>query len=154
LSAVEADGESDAAPLTSPDGMSPTTLRDRVRAELIAQDLTWTALQKRARVSQKTIDALKNGDAKHQWGHTTLSKIDAALGLPAGTLYGVWESDDSRASASDVAEIAAQMHLLQAKLAELSERPPWYAEALEALGALDPAVRYRLIDLARELGRR
>ena len=154
MSAVEANGEADTAPLGSPNGMSPTTLRDRVRAELIAQDLTWTALQKRARVSQKTIDALKNAEDRHQWNHTTLSKIDAALGLAPGTLYEVWESDASRPSAADVAEITAQMRLLQAKLAELAERPPWYAEALEALGALDPAVRYRLIDLARELGRR
>ena len=132
--------------------MNETTLRDKVRAELIAQDLTWTALQKRAKVSQKTIEALKNA-TERTWGHTTLNKIDEALGLESGTLYGIWEDDKSRPSAADVAEIAAQMRLLETKVAELSERP-WAAEAIAVLAELDPADRYRLIDLARQLARR
>ena len=132
--------------------MNETTLRDRVQAELIAQDLTWTALQKRAKVSQKTIEALKNA-TERTWGHTTLNKIDEALGLDPGTLYRIWEDDKSRPSAADVAEIAAQMRLMQVKLAEMTERP-WAAEAITVLAELDPADRYWVIDLARHFGRR
>ena len=152
LSVADSDGHVEGTSLGSLDGMNATTLRDRVQAELIAQDLTWTALQKRARVSQKTIEALRKG-TERAWGHTTLNKIDEALGLELGTLYRIFEDDKSRPSAADVAEIAAQMRLMQTKLAEMTERP-WAAEAIAVLAELDPADRYRVIDLARQLARR
>ena len=144
---------SDGDVVPSTDGMTATTLRDKVRAELIAQDMTWSALQKRAQVSQKTIDKLKNGDDAHTWQHTTLSKVDAALGLTPGTLYAIWD-DSATAPASAVAEIAAQMRLLEVKVSEYAERPPWMAEAVEVLAALDPDERYLVIAVARRLARR
>ena len=149
---MEAGEQVEGPSLTSLDAMNPTTLRDRVMAELIAQDLTWTALQKKAKVSQKTMEALKNG-VRRTWGLTTLNKFDGALGLEAGTLYRIWEDDQARPTAADVAEIAAQMRLMQTKLAEMTERP-WAAEAIAVLAELDPADRYRVIDLARQLARR
>jgi hypothetical protein len=152
LSVIVADGHVDGSPLTSVDGMGATTLRDRVRAELIALDITWSALQKRAQVSQKTIDDLKNGNPDRRWGHTTLSKLDEALGLEPGTLYGIWEQDDaSRPSAADVADLRMRTQMLEAKISEIRDRPPWFAEALEVLGGLEPDLRNRVIDFARFL---
>ena len=61
------------------------------------------------------IGPLKNG-TERAWGHTTLNKIDEALGLELGTLYRIFEDDQARPSAADpVAEIAAQMRLLETK---------------------------------------
>lgn len=141
----------DGTHLGSADGMSATSLAEAIRAELIARDMTWSALMRAAKISQKTMHALREGDEKRVFGHTLLAKIDDVFGLERGTLYRIWKSQPS---SPQLDEIANQMRLLEAKMAEMRARPPWYAEALEVLGALTPEDREWVLSGARRLGRR
>lgn len=133
------------APVTSADGMSATSLAERIRAEVVAKDMTWSALQKAAKVSQKTITALREGDPRRRWGHTTLAKLDDVFGLARGTLYTVWQQE------SRPDDLAAEVQAIKARLSEIEERPPWAAELIEVVGSLSSDDRAVLLQLARRL---
>ena len=100
------------------------------------------------------MEALKNG-VRRTWGLTTLNKFDGALGLEAGrhALPDLGRRPGRARRPPTSPRFAAQMRLMQTKLAEMTERP-WAAGAIAVLAELDPADRYRVIDLARQLARR
>ena len=141
----------DGTHLGSVDGMSTTDLAEAIRAELTARDMTWSAFMRAASISQRTMQALRDGDTDRVFGHTLLAKIDDVFGFERGHFYRIWKA---QARSPQLDEIATQMRLLEAKLAEMRDRPPWYAEALEVLGALSVEDREWVLSGARRLGRR
>lgn len=141
----------DGTHLGSVDGMSATSLAEAIRAELTARDMTWSAFMRKAKISQKTMQALRDGDEERVFGHTLLAKLDDVLGFERGHLYRIWKSQPR---SPQLDEIATQMRMLEVKMAEMRERPPWYAEALDVLSRLSTEDREWVLSGARRLARR
>lgn len=135
------------APVSSGAGMTVETLRSRVLAEVTRLGMSWHRLQIAANASQKTITDLRDGNPHRKWKNTTLWKFDDVFGLERGTLFDIWMAEPE----AEKDELSSRVHALEARLAEIEQRPAWAAEVVEAMSPLSPEDRALVLALARRL---
>lgn len=131
--------------------------RETIAAEVAraASGMTNSALARAAGLSNRTLRAILDPRTTRRFGRATLDKLDKPLGWREGRAWSIYAAQhDLRDTGSDherIEQIAIQMRLMNERINQFADRPPWMAELIEACSTLSSDDRAVVLALARRL---
>jgi plasmid maintenance system antidote protein VapI len=138
----------------SSDAMPSETIAAEVARA--ASGMTNSALARAAGLSNRTLRAILDPHTTRRFGRATLDKLDKPLGWRQGRAWTIYAAQyDLRDMSSDherIESITIQMQLMNERINQFADRPPWMAELIEACRDLTDEDRAHVLALARRLG--